>query len=110
MGIISACGLISLAIAITEGVKITGKKSDDSSRLIFILFWGSMATITGILGQMVGLMQAFSVIERVGDISLSIIMGGLKVSMYPVVYGVAILIISSLLWLILKWISSRNKA
>lgn len=110
MSIITVCGIIAIAFAITEGTKIISKKSNDSSRLIFIPFWGSLAAILGILGQMIGLMQAFNAIEQAGDISLSLIMGGLKVSMICVVYGVVIFITSALIWFVLKWMASRNKA
>ena len=70
------------------------------SNLIHIRTLGTLAIITGLLGQLIGLYSAFDVMEEVGDISQSLLAGGLKVSTIPTVYGMLIFIISLILWLI----------
>ena len=62
---------------------------------------GLFTMITGILGQLIGLMMAFSAIERAGDISPGMVYGGLKVSMYTTLYGIFIYLLSILFWFIL---------
>ncbi|BAX80145.1 MotA/TolQ/ExbB proton channel family protein [Labilibaculum antarcticum] len=61
---------------------------------------GLFALIIGILGQLLGLFNAFSVIEQAGNISPSVIYGGIKVSMIPTFYGIIIYLLSILLWFV----------
>jgi biopolymer transport protein ExbB/TolQ len=77
-------------------------------RIRHIRSFGLFGMITGILGQLIGLYQAFAVIEEVGDISLSLLMGGLKVSMITTFYGIFIFLLSLLIWFILDFILSRK--
>jgi hypothetical protein len=59
---------------------------------------GLFALITGILGQLIGLYDAFSAIEKAGDISPAMVYGGLKVSMITTLYGITIYLISIIIW------------
>ncbi len=61
---------------------------------------GLFAMITGILGQLIGFYQAFSAIERAGDISPALIYGGVKVSLITTLYGIFIFLFSMLLWFV----------
>lgn len=69
---------------------------------------GLFAMIFGILGQLIGLYQAFSVIEQAGSISPNLIYGGIKVSMIPTLYGIIIFLISLLLYFISSVIIEKN--
>jgi len=55
---------------------------------------GLLALITGIIGQLIGLYSAFVAVEQVGDVSIGILMGGLKVSSITTIYGALIYFIS----------------
>jgi len=57
--------------------------------------------ITGIMGQLIGLLMAFGAIERAGDISPAMVFGGLKISMYTTLYGILIYLLSILIWFLL---------
>lgn len=59
---------------------------------------GLFAMITGILGQLIGFYEAFSVLETAGDVSPAMIYGGIKVSMITTLYGISIYLFSLLLW------------
>lgn len=61
---------------------------------------GLFAMITGILGQFVGLYEAFSVIEKVDNIKPALVFGGIKVSMIATLYGIIIYLLAILLWFI----------
>ena len=61
----------------------------------------------GVLGQMLGLFAAFTAIEAAMDISPAIMAGGLKVSMITPMYGMVIMVLSYLLWILLDYIASR---
>jgi hypothetical protein len=69
---------------------------------------GLFAMICGVLGQMLGLYQAFFAIERAADISPAIIMGGIKISMISTIYGILIYLLAILLWFILDFMVSKK--
>ena len=77
-------------------------------RLLFIRTAGAIALVTGILGQMVGLYSALTVIEAAADISPTILAGGLKVSMITPIYGMIIFLISYLLWAVLYYSATKK--
>ena len=70
--------------------------------LKYIKFFGLLALVVGVLGQIIGLYDAFQTIERVNDISPAILAGGLKVSSITTIYGFTIYIFSYLCWFILN--------
>jgi hypothetical protein len=78
---------------------LTGKEinlSKTKSKLKHIKTIGTFALI--------GLYQAFGIIEEMGDVSQSLLAGGLKVSMIPTLYGIVIFMISMLLWFVFDFI------
>lgn len=54
------------------------------------------ALVFGILGQLIGLLSAFSAIQQMGEVSQAILAGGLKVSSYTTVYGFFIFLLAKL--------------
>jgi len=69
-----------------------------------ILFVGSLGFLIGISGQMIGLMSAFDAIQKAGsDIAPQAIAGGLKVTFIAPSFGMALLLISAIIWFV-----SRN--
>ena len=58
-----------------------------SSISLFVLVWG-------FLGQMLGLISAFDAIEAAGDISPSILAGGLKVAILSPLFGMIVFLIA----------------
>jgi cytochrome c biogenesis factor len=51
-----------------------------SSISLFVLVWG-------LLGQAMGLIQAFDAIQSIGNVSVEILAGGLKVTFLPIVFA-----------------------
>jgi biopolymer transport protein ExbB/TolQ len=80
------------------------KKKEDlvksKSRLKHIKTIGTFALITGILGQLIGLIGAFDAIELAGEVQQGILAGGLKVSTIPSIYGILIYMISLIMWFV----------
>ena len=81
--------------------KTTGKLKKENE---VILFTGSFAFLLGVLGQVIGLFQALGVMETVKDISPSMLAGGLRVSFIAPLYGLALFVISGLLWFVFRQI------
>jgi len=70
-----------------------------------ILFWGGFSLVTGVLGTLVGIVVAAQSIESAGQVSTTLVWGGIKVALYSSVFGVLVLATASLLWfgLQLRW-------
>ncbi|NND51641.1 MAG: hypothetical protein HKN54_04490 [Flavobacteriaceae bacterium] len=78
---------------------------------VLVSFWkfpkwtkelGLLALAIGILGQIIGLYGAFKGIEEMGEVSQSMMAGGIKVSSITTMYGILIYILSIALRLIKK--------
>lgn len=68
-----------------------------------ILQVGTFALFVGILGQVIGLFDAFKAMEGMdGGIPLPLLAGGLKVSTITTLWGSAIFAISALCWFLLN--------
>jgi len=112
MGILTFILISMVAWAIYHFLPVlTGKKinlSGTKSKLKHIKTIGTFALIFGILGQLIGLYQAFAILEEMGNVSQSLLAGGLKVSMISTIYGVIIFILSLLLWFATDFILSKK--
>lgn len=70
-----------------------------------ILFWGGFAWVTGVLGTQVGIIVAADSIEAAGQVTTSLLWGGIKVAMLSSAAGTLVLAFSGLAWfaLQLRW-------
>ena len=105
MSILTILLVIIVAVSAYFAVVIASSKSRDKEnfahQLKYVRTIGLFTLIMGILGQLIGLFDAFSAIERVGDISPSILAGGLKISMITTLTGMVIYVISIIIWFLL---------
>lgn len=97
---------IVTALALWCGFKLfrPGASPDRQTKawLDAILFWGGFAVICGVLGTLIGVILAAQAIEAVGDVSTTLVWGGIKVAMLTSVFGILILGFASLLWFVLQ--------
>jgi biopolymer transport protein ExbB len=63
------------------------------TNMSWIGFFIAVAPSLGFLGTVVGMVQAFDDIERAGDISPTIVAGGMKVALITTVFGLIVAII-----------------
>jgi biopolymer transport protein ExbB/TolQ len=114
MGILTLLLAILLAITVYFLVLIVSGKALEKKnfrhQLTYIKSAGLFTMIMGILGQLIGLLEAFKAIERVGDISPAILAGGLKVSMISTLYGIFIYLLSILVWFVLDLWYTRTES
>jgi len=70
-----------------------------------ILFWGGFAVICGVLGTLIGVIIAAQSIEAAGEVSATLVWGGIKVAFLTSVSGVLILGFAALSWfgLQMRW-------
>ncbi|ALO14637.1 hypothetical protein L21SP5_00970 [Salinivirga cyanobacteriivorans] len=76
----------------------------------WILFFGSLAFLTGIFAQMVGFYEAMHVLQEGGDVSPKLIAGGFKVSLLAPMYGFFLLLLSALYWFLYRKIVQEKFA
>lgn len=90
--------------------RMTPEKKNQKARPVAetILFLGSFAFLWGVLGQVIGIMQAMDAIQEAGDISVGLIAGGFKVSLIAPVYGFVLFIFSFLVWFIQRKMSKQK--
>jgi hypothetical protein len=67
-----------------------------------ILFWGGFATISGLLGTLIGITIASQSVEAAGEVNVTLMWGGIKISLLSSLFGVLILAFASLLWFVLQ--------
>lgn len=66
--------------------------------LVWISLFIALAPMLGFLGTVIGMIQAFDKIEAVGDISPTVVAGGIKVALLTTVFGLIVAIILQLLY------------
>lgn len=67
----------------------------------------ALAPMLGFMGTVIGMIQAFDKIQQVGDISATVVAGGIKVALLTTVFG---LIVAMILQLFLNFILTRIEA
>ncbi len=61
--------------------------------------YGNLGLVSGVLGSFIGLYSAFEFIQKVGDVSPSILAGGIRVALICTLYGLLVYLISRILYL-----------
>ncbi len=61
--------------------------------LVWIALFIAIAPMLGFMGTVIGMIQAFDNIEQVGDLSPSVVAGGIKVALLTTVFGLIVAII-----------------
>jgi hypothetical protein len=108
MVVITICGLLMFFASGYKIFRMFAKKEFDLFQLSYILLFGSLAAVIGILGQGIGLFGAMEAISIAGDISPALMAGGFRVSLITPIYGILIFILSLLLWGFLKEFNLRR--
>ncbi|OEK01841.1 hypothetical protein BFP97_10085 [Roseivirga sp. 4D4] len=112
MGLLSiiGAGMIALAIFNTYSIFKTSESQKANTKIVQVREIGLLALVMGVLGTTVNLLGAFQAIEAAGDVSMSLLAGGLKYSTYTIIYGMIIYILSLLISIGLRWRVSKISA
>lgn len=98
MTILGLAMIVLATLTLIKAFNGTGENQNNRRMNAIVLQLGVFTFFVGILSQAIGLMQAFQVIQQVGDISPKLLAGGLYVSMIAPVYGLIILLAALALW------------
>ena len=66
--------------------------------LVWISLFIAIAPMLGFMGTVIGMIQAFDRIEEVGDLSPSVVAGGIKVALLTTVFGLIVAIVLQLFY------------
>ena len=66
--------------------------------LVWISLFIAIAPMLGFMGTVIGMIQAFDMIEAVGDLSPAVVAGGIKVAILTTVFGLITAIILQVLY------------
>jgi len=102
MTLISILGIGMIFYSVKSIIRVFVKNDYSGKGNSFIIMFGSLALIFGILGQAIGMFGAFAAIQQAGDISPGLIAGGIRVSMIAPLYGMIVFIISIPVWFVLR--------
>ena len=106
MGMLS---IVFLAILVLVVLTVISKDEDRFiKKSTYIKSLGLFAFVLGMLGQFIGLFDAFKAIESGMDISPALLAGGLRVSSITNIYGMIIFVMAYLLWFILNVMHKRT--
>ena len=105
--------ILALAVLILAGRTIMLLASDRSApaarSLSLLLHTGIFSFVFSLLGQAISLYQMVTAIEGAGGVSPAIVAGGLRVSFIVPLFGLSILVVSLLLWIVLHiWDERMN--
>jgi biopolymer transport protein ExbB/TolQ len=98
----------NIGLVLYSAFTLIQKKSLSSKYLEAIKLIGTLAAVFGSLGTMVGLMEAFDALEGMKEmLPFQVIMGGMKVAIITVIYGLFVFCVSMLAYIVLK-LSVKN--
>lgn len=66
------------------------------------LFWGGFALVAGVLGTLIGVVVTSLSIEAAGEISTTLVWGGIRIALLSSAVGALILALSALAWFVLQ--------
>lgn len=102
-----ALSVVALAaLAIWTSLKLFGRQAKPDAQtkvwIDAILFWGGFAALSGALGTLLRITIAAQNIEAAGEISATLLWGGIKIALLRSGIGLVILLIASIVWFVLQ--------
>lgn len=113
MSLISLLALVVLFFSFKSGSRIFssggGFPEAPAASLYYVRFFGMLALVAGLLGQVLGLYDAMKHIAAHGGIPQDVLAGGIRVSSITTLYGFLVFLLAHFIWFGLDY-SFRKKA
>lgn len=109
MSIITILGVGMIIFSVKSFIAVFSKNDYSGKGINYILMFGSLAFIIGLLGQAIGMFGAFAAIQEAGDVSPGLMAAGFRVSMITPLYGIVYFILSIPIWVVLREKIKRSK-
>ena len=109
MSLILICLLLTIFFIIKSSLALKKHEPKFKKYLSLIGEAGLLGLVIGVLGSVIGMIEAFDAIESFETaVSQGMIAGGLKVSFLTLIFGVFAFIISRIAIISLKWMFKSN--
>ncbi len=95
IGILSVRGFVRLS-------EITSQDAVVETGIDAILFWGVWVLVVGLLGTFLGIYQAATFIENAGQVSSTLVWGGIRLALTTTVFGLIVFSLAALVWMGLR--------
>ena len=100
---VNVCIVLFIAASLIQKKELSGRWFDAVKQI------GGLAAAWGTLATIVGLYGAFHALEATPEVlPFQVIMGGLKVAVITVIYGLIIFCLSLLAYIILKMVEKKS--
>ena len=109
MAVVTILGVAMIFYSVKSIINVFVKNDYSGKGVNYIIMYGSLAFIIGLLGQAIGMFGAFAAIQEAADISPALIDGRLRVSMIVPLYGLFYFILSIPIWVVLREKIKREK-
>jgi uncharacterized membrane protein len=94
--------IVIAVLAVKKAIDLFGRSGLDTasleSGLHAILFWGVVALVAGVLGQVSGIYNALNVIIRAQEIDPKIVAMGFAESFTTTIFGLAVFLVAAVIW------------
>ncbi len=94
---------VIIFLIIKNGLIIRKKKKSSAKQIKLINSIGLMILVWGVLGQLLGLVEALDRVEMLDDVSTEILAVGLKLSSLPTIFGSFVFVISRIATIVFVW-------
>ncbi len=101
--------LLTFFLIIKSVIAIKQESASLQKNISLLSSIGLLTLVWGILGQLIGLVEAFDKIEMLGEISTARLAGGLKISALPTMFGCLVFIISRASIIVFTWIGKAEQ-
>jgi len=97
--------LVLIIVLIIKG--FLNRENDNKKTISLIASIALFTLVWGFLGQIIGLISAFDMIEAQGEISMGVLAGGLKISFLAPVFALITFLIGRIGIIILTWMGKE---
>lgn len=102
------CGIILIVTGYIKFWKLRKSKHPESIGIFGIWLLGIIGLLLGLFGQVLSMFEAFDSFGEAGTISPSLVADGIKNSYNSTLVGLAVLIISLIIWGIIKGVKQKR--
>lgn len=104
MTLVTLPAILMLYFAAKGAAAVFGKPAAyHPEKLYYIRFFGMLALVIGVFGQIIGLYEAMKYISQMSGVSQQMLAGGIRVSSITTLYGFFIFLIAHVLWFVLDF-------
>lgn len=101
--------MVNLGLILFSLLQLFLRKELPSKLLNVIRQIGGLALAFGVLGTIIGFFQAFDALEKMDQIlPFQVIMGGLKVAIITVIYGLIVFCVSLFAFILLNFVNKKR--